>query len=90
MCQGSCLGPLLLPVYIKDLTRAVKYSATSMYVDDTSLCFKSKDLSQLNEALNEDVSRLDAWLISNELSLNVVKLNQCWFLPMLKGKPLIV
>ena len=44
-----------------------------MYVDDTSLCFKSKDLSQLNEALNEDLSRLNAWLISNELSLNVGK-----------------
>ena len=37
-----------------------------MYVDDTSLCFKPKDLSRLNEALNEDLSRLDAWLISTK------------------------
>ena len=44
-----------------------------MYADDTSLCFKSKDKSRLNEALNEDLSRLDAWLISNKLSLNVAK-----------------
>ena len=44
-----------------------------MYADDTSLCFKSKDLSQLNEALNEDLLYLDAWLISNKLSLNVAK-----------------
>ena len=44
-----------------------------MYADDTSLCFQSKDLSRVNEALNEDLSRLDAWLISNKLSLNVAK-----------------
>ena len=63
--QGSCLGPFLFLVYINDLPRAVKNSATSMYVDDTSLCFKSKDLSRLIEALNEDLSRLDAWLSLN-------------------------
>jgi len=44
-----------------------------MYADDTSLCFKFKYLSRKNGALNEDPSRLDAWLISNELSLNVAK-----------------
>ena len=44
-----------------------------MYADDTSLCFKSKDLSRLNEAINEDLSHLDTWLISNKLSLNVAK-----------------
>ena len=71
--QGSCLGPLLFLVYINDLPRAVKNSTTSMYADDTSLCFKSKDLSRLNEALNEDLSCLDAWLINNKLSLNVAK-----------------
>ena len=71
--QGSCLGPLIFLVYINDLPRAVKNSTISMYADDTSLCFKSKDLSRLNEALNEDLSRLDAWLNNNKLSLNVAK-----------------
>ena len=56
--QGSSLGPLLFLVYFNDLPRAVKNSVTSMYADDTSLCFKSKDLSWINEALNEDLSRL--------------------------------
>ena len=71
--QGSCLGPLLFLVSINDLPRAVKNSTISMYADDTSLCFKSKDLSRLNEELNEDLSCLDAWLINNKLSLNVAK-----------------
>ena len=71
--QGSCLGPLLFLVFINYLPRAVKNSTISMYADDKSLCFKSKDLSLLNDALNEDLSRLDARLISNKLSLNVAK-----------------
>ena len=87
--QGLCLCPLLFLVYINDIPRAIKNSTTSMYADDTSLCFKSKDLSRLNEALNEDLSRLDAWLISNKLSLNVAKTQSCWSLPELKRKLLI-
>ena len=49
-----------------------------MHADDTSLYFKSRDLSQLNAALNEDLARLDAWLISNKLSLNVAKTQSMW------------
>ena len=71
--QGSCLGPLLFLIYINDLRRAVKDSTTSMYAYDTSLYVKSKDLSLLNEALNNDLSHLEAWLISNMLPLNVAK-----------------
>ena len=73
MPQGPCLDPFLFLVFINDLRRAVKSSITSMYADDTSLCIKSKDLSRLNEALNEDLLRLDAWIMSNRLSLNVAK-----------------
>ena len=43
----------------------------SMYADDTSLCLKSKDISQLNEAINVDLEHLDSWLKGNKLSLNV-------------------
>ena len=43
------------------------------FSNNTSLCFKSKDLSRLNEALNEDLSHPDTWMISNKLSLNVAK-----------------
>ena len=44
-----------------------------MYDDDTSLCSRSKDLKEVNKALNEDLQRLAYWLQGNKLSLNVVK-----------------
>ena len=44
-----------------------------MYADDTSLCLKSKDIFQLNRAMNRDLEDLDSWLKGNKLSLNIVK-----------------
>ena len=71
--QGSCLGPLLFLIYINDLSEAVQSSSVTMYADDTSLCHQSRDLTQLNEAINSDLSKLETWLQGNKLSLNVAK-----------------
>ena len=44
-----------------------------MCADDTSIYHSSKDIMQLNTALNEELWRLDRWLQGNKLSLNVAK-----------------
>ena len=71
--QGSCLGPLLFLIYINDLPQTVQGSSVTMYADDTSLCHQSHDLTQLNEAINSDLMKLETWLQGNKLSLNVAK-----------------
>ena len=68
--QGSCLSPLLFLIYVNDLPQAVQDSSVTMYVDDTSLCHQSHDLTQLNEAINSDLKKLETWLNGNKLSLN--------------------
>ena len=81
MPQGSCLGPLLFLIYINDLPQAVRDSTVSMFADDTSVCHQSNDLTQLTEAINNDLRQLDTWLQGNKLSLNVEKLMPCLFAP---------
>ena len=71
--QGSCLGPLLYLVYINDLPCIIKNPKVSMYADNTSLYHFSKDISQLNEPISEDLGKIDRWLKGNKLSLNVTK-----------------
>ena len=71
--QGSCLGPLLFLIYINDLPQAVRDSTVSMFADDTSICHQSNDLTQLTEAIYNDLRQLDTWLQGNKLSLNVAK-----------------
>ena len=44
-----------------------------MYADDTSIYRCSKDMPQLNKEINEDLEKLDEWLIGNKLSLNIAK-----------------
>ena len=44
-----------------------------MHTDDTSIPYKSKTLTQLNEGMNDDLMRLESWLKGNKISLNVAK-----------------
>ena len=62
-------------LYINDLPPAVQTSTVSMYADDTSLCYQSSDINELNETINNDFKQLDIWLQGNKLSLNVAKTN---------------
>ena len=47
--QGSIIGPLLFLVYINDLPQAVKDSDIRLYVDDTCISFKHKNIVTINE-----------------------------------------
>ena len=82
--QCSCLGLLLILIYINDLPQAFQDSNVSWYADDTSLCYPSHDLTRLNEAIHSDLTKLDTWPQGNKLSLNVAKTHSmllCLFLP---------
>ena len=86
--QGSCLGHLLFSVYINDLSLEIKNSKTSMYSEDTSIYRCSKDMPQLNEGINEDLEKLDEWLMGNKLSLNVAKIHSMLIASQQKHKSL--
>ena len=71
--QGSVLGPLLFLIYINDLHKAIKYSKTRHFADDTNLLIKNDSLKQLKKYLNLDLKQLCKWLKANKISLNCSK-----------------
>ena len=71
--QGSCLGPLLFLIYINDLPFSLKKGKVTMYADDTSISYSSKNMEDINQTLNSELGHLKQWLQGNKLSLNVLK-----------------
>ena len=51
--QGSILGPLLLLIYVNDMSQAVKCDLF-LYADDTCLVCQHKDINKTENQLNED------------------------------------
>ena len=71
--QGSVLGPLLFLIYINDLHKAIKFSTTRHFADDTNLLIKNNSLKQLKKHLNHDLRELVKWLKVNKITLNKSK-----------------
>ena len=70
--QGSALGSFLFLVYTNDLPLCSKFN-TTLYADDTVLICSDKNISSLNVKTNDELEKINLWLLSNELSLNLSK-----------------
>ena len=71
--QGSVLGPLLFLIYINDIVLSSKLFRFTLFADDTSLYYSTKNIKNLEKNINNELSSISDWLSANRLSLNVGK-----------------
>ena len=69
MPQGSILEPLGFIIYVSDIPNSVPDLSLILFADDTSAFTSHKDLSTLNNIMNNGLSKLNAWFKSNKLCL---------------------
>ena len=70
--QGSSLGPLLLLIYVNDLSNSVSCSP-SLYADDTCLIITASCFIELEHRIKSEVDKVENWMIANKLFLNASK-----------------
>ena len=75
--QGSVLGPLFFNICINDIMNATRNFTLIMYADDTTLVSHLENFGAINiaieDGLNQEISKVNTWLLSNNLVLNVAK-----------------
>ena len=71
--QGSILGPLLFLIYINDIVNSSTILKFFLFADDTTIFYSSKPSTSLENILNTELDKVNIWLNTNKLSLNVDK-----------------
>ena len=66
--QGSVLGPLLFLLYINNFSNCTKMLDIHHFADDSNLFFADKSLLNLERVVNQELSKVNAWLCANKLT----------------------
>ena len=71
--QGSILGPILLLLYINDLSTVSEACMSILFADATNMFLTGKNLQTMSTVINEEQIKVQEWLYCNKLSLHVLK-----------------
>ena len=77
--QGSILGPLLVLIFVNDLSNSTKVLDPVLFADDKNLFCSDNNIRTLFETANQELNQINDWLLANKLSLNVEKTKHMLF-----------
>ena len=76
--QGSVLGPLLILIYIDDISRvSISSGSLTVYADDLVL-YRPVCSSSDFRLLQQDIDNVSSWTSVNHLTLNSTKCKYTW------------
>ena len=68
--KGSILGPLLFNIFMNDLPRVINFTILSTYANDTQIFYAGDNVTDVEQAINSDLSKIDKWYEENEMRRN--------------------
>jgi len=71
--QGSILGSDLFKLYINDITKLNLFGNIQLYADDAALKYSVSNENELICVIQEDLQKIDEWLVKHKLCLNLKK-----------------
>ena len=77
--QGSFLGPLQFILYVNDLPKVCSKTKIILYDDDTVILCKGKNIAQIQNTLNSEMSLCSDRFTQDKLHLNVSKTKSMLF-----------
>ena len=84
--QGSVLGPLVLLIYVNDISENSLLSFL-LFADDTNLFYSHRNPEILNQIANQKMCKVANWLRTNIFFLNISKTHFIIFKTENKEKP---
>ena len=73
------LGPILFNLYIHNIVNVSGKLKFVLFADDTNILYSNKEIENVEDTVNIEMSKIHEWLCTNKLSINLSQTNYMFF-----------